>query len=163
MNASGLVYVGLGSNLEDPVRQLTQAFDELGQIPETHLRARSHLYKSAPVGPAGQPDYINAVAALETGLEPHALLAQLQAIEQLHHRKRLERWGPRTLDLDLLWFGGQQIGSETLVVPHPEIQYRNFVLIPWLEIAPDMIMLDNRPLSAWVEDCGHAGLERLAQ
>lgn len=132
------VYIGLGSNLADPRRQLLRAFDELDLIPDTSLLCRSPLYASAPHGPADQPDFVNAVAKLRTRLGPFALLDQLQAIESAHDRVRERHWGPRTLDLDLLLFGEQRIGSARLTVPHPHMLERAFVLFPLNDIAPDL-------------------------
>ncbi len=130
-------YVGLGSNLQQPVEQLKQALQALDGLPDTRLVAHSSLYRTRPVGPADQPDYVNAVAALSTRLGPEALLDQLQAQEQRQGRVRLgERWGPRTLDLDLLLYGEQVIDSARLQVPHTQMAQRAFVLVPLAEIAP---------------------------
>lgn len=129
------VFVGLGSNLSDPVYQVRTALVALAQIPETRVMAISSLYQSAPMGPQDQNDYINAVAQLETTLEPVALLDQLQAIEQVHGRERKEeRWGPRTLDLDLLLYGEQVIDVPRLQVPHYGMAERAFVLLPLQEL-----------------------------
>ena len=128
-------YIGLGSNLVSPVRQVRRAIAELAQLPQSRLVAVSRLYRSRPMGPADQPDYINAVAAIETRLQPLELLDGLQAIEQAHQRKRgAERWGPRTLDLDLLLFADERIQNERLTVPHVGIAERSFVLRPLLDI-----------------------------
>ncbi len=131
-------YIGLGSNLADPQAQLQRAFVELAGLPQSRLRAQSSLYRSAPMGPQDQPDYVNAVAALETALSPLALLAELQALEHAHQRVRGEYWGPRTLDLDLLLYADQRIDLPTLSVPHPGLYERNFVLYPLAEIAPGL-------------------------
>ncbi len=133
-------YVALGSNLADPVQQLERAFDALAGLPETSLVARSSLYRSAPFGPVAQPDFINAVVALRTSLGARALLDRLQAIERSQGREREERWGPRTLDLDLLVYGAEVIDEPWLTVPHPGIVERNFVLLPLKEIAPDLVI-----------------------
>ncbi len=133
-------YIGLGSNLADPQARLRRAFAELAQLPQSQLRVRSSLYRSAPMGPQDQPDYLNAVAALETALPPLALLAELQAMEAAHQRVRGERWGPRTLDLDLLLYADQTIDLPTLTVPHPGLYERNFVLYPLAEIAPGLVI-----------------------
>jgi 2-amino-4-hydroxy-6-hydroxymethyldihydropteridine diphosphokinase len=131
------VYIGLGSNLASPLRQVRVAIAELAQLPQSRLCAISPLYRSRPLGPAGQPDYINAVAALETTLTPLELLDGLQAIEKRHGRKRgAVRWGPRTLDLDLLLYGDAVIDEPRLTVPHPEMAQRGFVLRPLADIAP---------------------------
>lgn len=135
-----LAYIGLGSNLENPVQQVRTAFGELAELPETQVVAQSGLYRSAPVGPADQPDYINAVAGLRTALAAEALLDALQGLEQVHHRRRIRHWGPRTLDLDLLLLGDQVIRSERLIVPHPQLTRRRFVLQPLVEIAPDLVI-----------------------
>lgn len=138
MNDAALVYVGLGSNLDDPRRQLLDAMDELDRLPGTRLRRRSSLYRSAPMGPQDQPDFINAVAELETGLQPEPLLDALQGIEAAHGRVRERRWGPRTLDLDILIYKNEQIRTERLVVPHPGLPRRAFVLYPLAELAPGL-------------------------
>lgn len=130
-------YIGLGSNLESPLQHVRSAFEALAELPDTVLVLRSSLYRSAPLGPANQPDFINAVAALLTRLPPVELLSRLQAIETAHGRQRdTLRWGPRTLDLDLLSYGRVRLDSTELVLPHPGIAERNFVLLPWQEIAP---------------------------
>jgi 2-amino-4-hydroxy-6-hydroxymethyldihydropteridine diphosphokinase len=131
-----LSYVGIGSNLQDPRAQVAQAFDELARLPRTRLSARSSLYRSAPLGYAAQPDFINAVAELDTALGAHALLAELQAIEARHGRSRSFANAPRPLDLDLLLYGDTRIDEAQLVVPHPRMHQRAFVLQPLLEIAP---------------------------
>ena len=130
-------YVGLGSNLEDPLGQIRRALDELARIPETHVTARSPLYKSPPLGPQHQPDYINAVAALDTGLAPLELLAALREIETRHGRRRDgTRWGPRSLDLDILLYGELVMSTPELSLPHPGLPERAFVLYPLHDIAP---------------------------
>ena len=131
-------YVGLGSNLQTPARQVSRAFAELNRIPDTKCTARSSLYVSAPLGSPDQPDYINAAAALVTGLDPRGLLDHLQLIERAHGRERGEHWGPRTLDLDILVYGETIMNTRELVLPHPEICNRDFVLIPLYEIAPKL-------------------------
>jgi len=133
-----VVFVGLGSNLQDPPHQVRSALKELDGIPRTRLLERSRLYRSPPLGPPGQPDYVNAVARLHTVLSPVELLDALQALERRHGRERAERWGPRTLDLDILFYGERHIDSARLQVPHPEILRRPFVLVPLHEIAPSL-------------------------
>lgn len=133
-------YIGLGSNLDQPVQQVQQALAELTALPACRLQAYSSLYRSAPVGPADQPDYINAVAELHTDLPADELLDALQAIEQAHRRQRTRRWGPRTLDLDILLYGSTRIDDARLQVPHPEIAKRAFVLYPLAEIAPQLVI-----------------------
>ena len=131
-------YIGIGSNLDDPRAQVLQAFTELDQLPHTRVVKKSSLYRSAPIGHAAQPDFINAVAQLETGLPAERLLAELQALEARHGRQRSFPNAPRTLDLDLLLYGNAEIRSTTLTVPHPRMRERAFVLKPLLEIAPDL-------------------------
>lgn len=138
MSGGVIAHIGLGSNLEDSRQHIQSALTQLGRIHATRLAARSSLYRSIAIGPPDQPDYVNAAATLCTELAPHELLDELQAIERLHGRKRTLRWGPRTLDLDLLLFGDQQIHSARLTVPHPQMHLRAFVLIPLLEIAPQI-------------------------
>ena len=131
-----LAYIGIGSNLDGPQAQVESAFAELARLPRTRLAGRSSLYRSAPVGYASQPDFINAVAELDTALRAHELLVELQAIEARHGRARSFANAPRTLDLDLLLFGEARIDEPHLVVPHPRMHERAFVLAPLLEIAP---------------------------
>jgi 2-amino-4-hydroxy-6-hydroxymethyldihydropteridine diphosphokinase len=127
--------VALGSNLADPEAQVRRAFEELAAIPDTRLVARSRLYRTRAVGPP-QPDYVNAVALLETRLEADALFDRLLGIETAHGRVRGERWGPRTLDLDLLVYGDAVIDTPRLSVPHPQLALRSFVLVPLASVAP---------------------------
>ena len=143
-------YIALGSNLDDPLSQVRQAMTELQELAESRLISVSSLYRSKPMGPAEQPDYINAVAAIDTGLSPHALLDALQAIEQAHGRVRKgERWGPRTLDLDVLLYGEQVIDDQRLIIPHPGIAERAFVLYPLSEItSEDFNIPGHGPLQA---------------
>lgn len=155
-----LAYVGLGSNLEDPLAQVLRAFDELADIPNTSMLTRSAIYSSQAVGPA-QPDYINAVALLDTRLAPLALLDALQAIEQAHQRVRIQHWGPRTLDLDLLLYNNQVIDEERLTVPHPYLTQRSFVLYPLADITPDLQLPDGTPLADLLNRCPADGLVRL--
>ncbi|MCF8003984.1 MAG: 2-amino-4-hydroxy-6-hydroxymethyldihydropteridine diphosphokinase [Chromatiaceae bacterium] len=131
------VYLGLGANLSDPRRQVEQALLQLQTLPRSEVTAVSSLYRTLPVGPADQPDFINAVVQLDTQLEPLVLLAALQQIECQHGRIRNgQRWGPRTLDLDILLIGEQVLALPQLCVPHPQMHCRAFVLGPLAEIAP---------------------------
>lgn len=152
-------YVALGSNLDDPRRQVVTALEELDELPDTRRVNRSPLYRSAPMGPSDQPDYINAVAALDTDLEPEALLDALQGIEARHGRVRgAERWGPRTLDLDLILYGAATLRTERLVVPHPGLHERGFVLYPLHDIAPDLEVPGMGRLEALLAACPAQGL-----
>jgi 2-amino-4-hydroxy-6-hydroxymethyldihydropteridine diphosphokinase len=137
-----LVYIGLGANLDQPQQQLEQALYELAQLPHVELITHSSLYHSKPVGPQDQPDYINAVALLESQLEPLALLDALQQLEQDHDRIRKRHWGERTLDLDIILIDNKVINNERLQVPHPHAQQRSFVLIPLSEINPELTFPD---------------------
>lgn len=133
------VYIGLGSNLDGPSERLTRAVESLHGIPATSVADVSSFYHSKPVGPQDQPDFVNAVAALDTKLDAHELLGHLQSIENSQDRDRNgERWGPRTLDLDILLYGDQCIDTDDLKVPHPEMHRRGFVLLPLDEIAPQL-------------------------
>ncbi|GAB2710372.1 2-amino-4-hydroxy-6-hydroxymethyldihydropteridine diphosphokinase [Halomonas garicola] len=145
-----LAYIGLGSNLATPRQQVATALDELDALTLGRVTAASRLYASRPVGPQDQPDFVNAVAALETPLSPLALLDQLQALEQRHRRRRERRWGPRTLDLDILLFDAATVTRPRLQVPHPEMHRRAFVLRPLLEIAPHLT-LHGQPLGRWLD------------
>lgn len=140
-------FIGLGANLGDSLALLKSAVTALRLIPDSELIGLSSLYRSAPLGPPGQADYLNAAACLRTGLTPHGLLAALQAIEQQHGRVREVRWGPRTLDLDLLLFGNDHIRTTELTVPHPELTARNFVLVPLLELAPALTLPNAQALA----------------
>lgn len=151
-------YIGLGANLGEPLAQLRAAVAALAALPGSALAAVSPLYRSAPLGPAGQPDYYNAVAALDTPLPPHALLTALQAIEAAQGRVRLERWGPRTLDLDLLLYGSDLIATPDLTVPHAELGNRCFVLVPLHDLAPDLILPDGRALATLAATTDRTGL-----
>ncbi|MEX0975865.1 MAG: 2-amino-4-hydroxy-6-hydroxymethyldihydropteridine diphosphokinase [Woeseia sp.] len=134
-------YIGIGSNLDDPPARVRRAFDALRALPDCTAFAHSGLYRSAPMGPADQPDFINAVAACLTRLDARRLLHELQAMEYAQDRQRgAGHWGPRTLDLDLLVLGQVVMNEPDLVVPHPRIHERNFVLLPLAEIAPYLIV-----------------------
>lgn len=131
-------YVALGANLGDPAAQIESAISRMSQLPQTRLLARSQLYRTAPLGPAGQPDYCNAVVALDTGLAPEPLLDALQRIETDLGRVRGEHWGARHLDLDLLLHGDTRCASSRLSLPHPQLAHRRFVLQPLAEITPGL-------------------------
>ena len=133
-------FIGLGSNLANPLVQVRQALVELDSIPGTRVTARSSFYRTLPVGLLEQPEFINAVASVRTTLKPQALLAALLAIENRHGRRRSIRNAPRTLDLDLLLYGEQVLGQDGLTLPHPRLQERAFVLAPFAEIAPDAMV-----------------------
>ncbi len=164
-----VAYVGLGSNLAHPKTQLRTALTELDALPQSCCLAHSSLYRSppmlAPGQPDEQPDYINAVAALNTGLTSMELLAALQNLENQHHRQRAERWGPRTLDLDLLLFGDDIIDLPELTIPHPGLYERNFVLYPLAELlagqAKNFCIPGRGTLASLLAACPRDGLEKL--
>lgn len=130
-------FIGLGGNLQDPQAQVARALRDLDRLPSSRVIRRSSLYRSAPVGYADQPDFVNAVAELETTLAPRALLAELLAIEKRYGRIREFQNSPRTLDLDLLLYGDLVLREAGLTLPHPRMHERSFVLVPLREIAPD--------------------------
>ena len=131
---SSKVFIGLGSNLNNPKKQVTQALEALNALPYTQVLKYSRLYQTQPVGPQDQPDFINAVALLETQLPPFLLLQHLQAIENKHQRVRLRHWGERTLDLDILQYDNLVLNTPLLTLPHPEMHKRDFVQIPLNDI-----------------------------
>ena len=133
-------FIGLGANLGDPESQVRRAVLELGKLPGTRLLAASSPYRSAPVGVGTQPDYINAVAEIETSLRARALLDELLTMEARFGRERPSPGAPRTLDLDLLIYGDEEIEEPNLIVPHPRMHERAFVLMPLAEIAPDVVI-----------------------
>lgn len=133
-------YVGLGSNLQKPAAQLRSGFAGLAALPTTRVVQHSSLYRSAPVGYADQPDFVNAVAEIETGLAPQVLLAALLEIERNHGRLREFQNAPRTLDLDILLYGELQLREAGLTIPHPRMHERAFVLVPLAEIAPRIVI-----------------------
>jgi 2-amino-4-hydroxy-6-hydroxymethyldihydropteridine diphosphokinase len=133
-------FIGLGSNLQQPWRQLDEAMAALSTLPKTRIDGVSRRYRTQPVGPDGQPDFLNAVARLQTDLSPMALLAELQRIEDQQGRQRTERWGARTLDLDLLLFDQRRMETAALTLPHPRLHLRDFVLRPLAELAPDLVI-----------------------
>lgn len=154
------VFVGLGANLGDAGATLDAALAELAALPETMLVAVSSRYRSAPVDAQG-PDYLNAVAELSTAIEPLPLLRLLQAIESRHGRERPYRNAPRTLDLDLLLHGQRRCVTPELVLPHPRLHERAFVLLPLLELAPDLVHPDWGPLAPCAERVRDQRIERL--
>ncbi|MGM3175948.1 2-amino-4-hydroxy-6-hydroxymethyldihydropteridine diphosphokinase [Dickeya lacustris] len=153
------VYLALGSNLAEPLTQVQTALSALDAIANTRLVRCSSFYRSRPLGPQDQPDYLNAVAELETALAPDALLDNTQRIEQEHGRvRKAHRWGPRTLDLDILLFGDEVIHTERLTVPHYDMKNREFMLYPLAEIAPELIFPDGEPLRERLHHVARNGL-----
>ena len=142
-----IAYIALGSNLHTPLEQLKRALNALAQLPQTQLMAVSSFYRSKPLGPQDQPDYLNAAVEISTALSPLALLDELQRIENEQGRVRLRRWGERTLDLDILLYGDEIIQTERLTVPHYDMYNREFVLVPLAEIAPNLILPNGQKLA----------------
>ncbi|MFC3094868.1 2-amino-4-hydroxy-6-hydroxymethyldihydropteridine diphosphokinase [Alteromonas sediminis] len=157
------VFLGLGSNMGNSVRTLQEAVDSLTADEQTHLVALSSFYQSAPMGPQDQPDYINAVCQISTTHSPEALLSLCQRIENQYGRERHpdERWGPRTLDVDILLFGEEAVNTPDLTIPHAGLADREFVLVPLFELVPSLIMPNGQPLAKWVSACSLDGLRRL--
>ncbi|PCH65626.1 MAG: 2-amino-4-hydroxy-6-hydroxymethyldihydropteridine diphosphokinase [Gammaproteobacteria bacterium] len=155
------VFIGLGSNLERPLEQIKTAVKDMQLMSETKFIACSSLYKSPPMGPQDQPDYINAVIELDTELAPHLLLDHLQKIEQQHGRIRKRHWGERTLDLDLLVYGDVVISDERLTVPHPGIATRAFVLYPLAELDEQLVIPSIGKVEQLVKHCPRDGLQQV--
>jgi 2-amino-4-hydroxy-6-hydroxymethyldihydropteridine diphosphokinase len=154
-------FVALGANLDDPPGQIRSAFLALDRLAGTTLLQRSSLYRTAPVGYAEQPDFVNAVVRLATGLDAASLLQELLAIEASRGRLRGIRNGPRILDLDLLLYDATVIVEEALVVPHPRMHERAFVLVPLLEIAPEIVIPGRGPAAHWLARLDAGGVERM--
>ena len=156
------VFIGLGSNLALPEKQIQDACDSLSNLPDSVLLKCSSLYQSQPMGPQDQPDYVNAVVLIETSLSPEVLLQYTQLIEHQQGRiRKANRWGPRTLDLDILLFGQQQIDNKHLTVPHSGMKQREFVLYPLFEIAPNLIFPCGKKLAELLLTCPLNGLRKM--
>ncbi len=155
------VYIGLGSNLDDPQAQILTAIDDIQQLDDTRLLKQSSLYHSPPMGPQDQPDYMNAVVEVETALPPHVLLDNLQRLEQKHGRVKKRHWGERTLDLDILLYSDHVIDDERLKVPHPGLTERAFVVYPLAEIAADLIIPGKGDLAVIQQNCPLDGLRKV--
>ncbi len=152
-------YVALGSNLDDPSAQIRAALLRLQTLEATRLVSTSRLYRSAPLGPQDQPEFVNAAAGLLTHLEPRELLVRLKQVEaDMGREVPVRRWGPRRIDLDLLVYGTQRIDEPDLIVPHPGVPERNFVLYPLRDIAPDLIVPGQGSVTSLAARVGSAGL-----
>ena len=160
-HATGRAFIALGSNLDNPQAQLLKAFEEINALPQTRVLARSALYRSAPVGYSEQPDFINAVAEVETALAPHELLDALLEIERQRGRNRTFRNAPRVLDLDVLLYDDLVCHEDGLTLPHPRMHERAFVLQPLLEIAPHCVIPGRGAAADHVARCIAQTLERL--
>lgn len=156
-----IAFVGLGSNLDDPRDQVSRGMEEVGALPGTRLIKRSSLYRTAPIGYLDQPDFINAVIMIETGLIPHALLDGLLSVERRHGRVREFRNAPRTLDLDVLLYDNVVLRERGLTIPHPRMHERAFVLLPLAEIAPDFVIPGAGRVADLLPGCQDQRLERL--
>jgi len=154
-------YVALGANLGDPAATVRAAFGALANLPESRVVHGSSLYRTAPVGITEQPEFINAVAQLETTLAPEALLDALFDIELRFGRIRADKNGPRTLDLDLLLYNDQFLELPRLTLPHPRLHLRAFVLHPLAEIAPDLLIPGRGSIAAWLPAVANQGIEKL--
>lgn len=154
-------YVALGANLDSPVKHIRSALRELGGLPGTCCRRVSALYRNPALGPPGQSDYVNAVAEVDTRLGASELLGCLLAVEDRHGRLRAQRWGPRTLDLDLLLFGSLRLQTRRLTLPHPRLQLRAFVVCPLAELAPTLVIPGRGSLALWRARCSTMGLRRV--
>ena len=142
------VYIAIGSNLGEPLKQAQQAIAALDAIPQSRIAATSSIYRTKPLGPQDQPDYLNMAVLLETDLEPEELLNHTKKIElELGRVRKDERWGPRTLDLDIMLFGNRVISTERLTVPHYGLKEREFMLYPLSDITPSLIFPDGELLS----------------
>ena len=159
---SDRVFIGLGANLGDPRRAIDDALDALAARPDVRLTDVSSLYRSAPVGVGPQPDFVNAAASLDTVLDPHALLDALLEIETRHGRERPHPGAARTLDLDLLLHGTQEVATPVLTLPHPRLHERRFVLEPLAEIAPGLEIPGRGPVGALLARCRDQEVERIA-
>ncbi|THC26739.1 2-amino-4-hydroxy-6-hydroxymethyldihydropteridine diphosphokinase [Enterobacter sp. AD2-3] len=148
-----LAYIAIGSNLASPLEQVNAAVQALGEIPQSKIVAVSSFYRTPPLGPQDQPDYLNAAVILETELGPEELLDNTQRIELQQGRvRKAERWGPRTLDLDIMLFGHETINTERLTVPHYDMKNRGFMLWPLFEVAPDLIFPGGTPLKSILDN-----------
>ncbi|WP_407220190.1 2-amino-4-hydroxy-6-hydroxymethyldihydropteridine diphosphokinase [Enterobacter sp. CPE_E1214] len=144
-----LAYIAIGSNLASPLEQVNAAVQALGEIPQSRILAVSSFYRTPPLGPQDQPDYLNAAVVLETTLDAETLLDNTQRIELQQGRvRKAERWGPRTLDLDIMLFGHEIINTDRLTVPHYDMKNRGFMLWPLFEVAPDLTFPDGISLKA---------------
>ncbi|MBS0848511.1 2-amino-4-hydroxy-6-hydroxymethyldihydropteridine diphosphokinase [Citrobacter sp. JGM124] len=154
-----LAYIALGSNLASPLKQVSSALEAIALIRDSHVVAISSFYRTPPLGPPDQPDYLNAAVALETALTAESLLDETQRIEREQGRvRKADRWGPRTLDLDIMLFGNQVINTQRLTVPHYDMKNRAFMLLPLMEIAPECCFPDGQPISKILAPLSQEGI-----
>jgi len=147
-NGKNIAFIGLGSNIDDPIYQITKAYNFLKNNKNIFEIAISSLYETPPLGNQNQDNFINAVAKINTNLSYNELHILLKLIEKSHKKKVVNIWGPRTLDLDLLSYNDMSINTKELIIPHPGVQYRNFVIVPWYEIEPSFVLPNNIKISA---------------
>ena len=147
-----VAYISVGSNLNNPYQQVKSAIGKLKIADNIYIETISGWYLSDPVGPKNQSRYVNGVIKISTRLSPNQLLKKLHEIEDAHGRIRTVRWGPRTLDLDILLYGSRMISTKKLTIPHPEMKIRNFVLTPLADIEPDLVLPDGSILSSLLEN-----------
>ena len=150
--------IALGSNLQDPMQQVLQAIEHINQLPQTTVVTVSNWYQSKAVGPGEQADYINGAVEISTSLEPQALLKQLQSIEDKQQRVRSIRWGARTLDLDILLYGDRIVNEANLVIPHPRMLERNFVIYPLYDLNPERLLPDGQTITDCKNKLSNNGL-----
>lgn len=159
-----IAYIGVGANLYNPKKQVQIAIANLTKLPATTLLMYSSLYRSRPLGPQNQPDYINAVSAIETALPPYELLRALQELEKHQGRQRNgKRWEPRVIDLDILLYGDSRIQNDDLIIPHSQLTWREFVLYPLAEIAKNLILPTGESILTLKAQCSVRGITRLKQ
>lgn len=161
MSELAQAYIGLGSNLDDPWAQLDRAVAALAQTPGINVRQTSSIYRTAPWGDTDQPAFLNAVVHIDTSLGPMQLLTELRRIEAAAGRRRVRRWGPRTLDLDLLVFADTVCDTAELQLPHPRMHTRAFVLVPLAELAPGLCLGEHGTVTEALSRVGIAGVERI--
>lgn len=155
-------FIGIGGNLQQPINTVLTAIAQLKHIEASEYLGASSLYRSKPMGPSDQPDYINAVVKLKTHLSPLSLLDKLQALEQQQGRQRNgERWGPRTLDLDILLYGTEQLQHPRLTIPHYHMREREFVIHPLYQLQPDLVFDDGVSLAQLIQQIPANGIEKL--
>jgi 2-amino-4-hydroxy-6-hydroxymethyldihydropteridine diphosphokinase len=156
-------YVAIGSNLNDPQARVLEAFERLAALPAARSLLRSRLYESRPMGPQDQPNFVNAAAGLLTQLAPRELLELLLGIEKIMGRNRQQRWGPRVIDLDLVWMLGGTVDEPGLTVPHPGVSMRNFVLYPLADIAPTLVIPGHGKVLELLRSAGNDGISVLQE
>lgn len=160
-DAAARAFLGLGSNVGDSRRTLRWAVERVDGLPGTRVVARSALYRTAPVGRAGQADFLNQVIQIETRLSPWDLLAAVLEVERQGGRVRRERWGPRTLDIDVVWYDNVVVSEPDLEIPHPRLEERRFVLEPLSELAPDLLLPSGRTVGEALERVAAQRVEKL--